>query len=133
MPDRWRMGAFTVAGAVVGVAGLMFAAGVVAAANYLYDFRLGEVRSLAFVTLVFAGQATVYAIRERGHLWDSRPGGWLVLSSLLDLTIAAGLAVTGTLMAPLSISTIAVLLACTALYALVLDVIKGAVFKRLGI
>lgn len=133
MPDVWRTGTITVAAAILGFAGLLFAVGVVAAGNYVVGLGIGELRTLAFVTLVFANQATVYVVRERRHMWRTRPGRWLVLSSLLDLGIAASLAVTGTLMAPLPAATLAAVLAVVIVFSLVLDAIKQAAFRRLKI
>ena len=31
------------------------------------------------------GEATLYAIRERQHLWNSRPGTWLIVSTIGDI------------------------------------------------
>jgi len=59
-------------------------------------------------------------------MWHSRPGGWLLLSSLLDLGIAASLAITGTLMAP-------AVLAGSIAFPLVLDAVKHVAFTRLKI
>ena len=52
-------------------------------------------RTLAFVVLVFGSQATIYAIRERRHLWGSRPSLLLAVSSVADIAIASTLAVGG--------------------------------------
>jgi H+-transporting ATPase len=133
MPDRWRIRPFTAAAAILGMFGLTFAAGVVAVGKYFLGFGIAELRTLAFITLVFASQATVYVVRERRHMWHSRPGGWLVPSSLLDLGIAGTLAVTGTLMAPLGVLTVASVLAGASLFAVVLDAVKHVAFKVLKI
>ena len=37
------------------------------------DLGIGALRTLAFVALVFGSQATIYAIRERRHLWGIAP------------------------------------------------------------
>lgn len=130
-PDLWRMGSFTAAAGILGMVGLAFVIAVVAAGKYRLGYGIAELRTLAFLTLVCAGQATVYVLRERGSLWSSRPGGWLVLSSLLDLSIAGILAMTGTLMAALAPAAIAAVLAGTLLFALVLDAVKKAAFSML--
>jgi H+-transporting ATPase len=66
-------------------------------------------------------------------MWTSRPGGWLLLSSLLDLGIATSLAISGTLMAPLSASTVGAVFAGTIAFSLALDAVKHVTFKRLNI
>ena len=132
-PDRWRIRPITGAAAILGMFGLTFAVGVVAAGKYALGFDIAELRTLAFITLVFAGQATIYVVRERRHMWHSRPGTWLVLSSLLDLGIAGALAITGTLMAPVSALTVAAVLAAAMVFSVLLDAVKYVAFKSLKI
>ena len=60
--------------------------------------------------LVFSGQAVFYVARERQHLWSSRPGKWLIVSSAVDLTLISFLAINGILMKPLAIAVVAGLL-----------------------
>lgn len=131
MPDAWHIRSITVAAAVLGLFALMFAVGSLAVGEYVLGLNASGLQTLAFVTLVFVSQATVYVVRERKHMWHSRPGIWLVLSSLLDLGIASSLAITGTLMAPLPASTVAAVLAGAMLFSFALDLVKSAVFLRL--
>jgi hypothetical protein len=83
--------------------------------------------------LVFGSQGTIYAIRERRHLWNSRPSVLLVLSSVVDIAIASTLAVVGIAMAAIPFLLVAGTLAAAALFALVLDLVKVPVFVHLGI
>jgi hypothetical protein len=81
----------------------------------------------------FGSQGTIYAIRERRHLWNSRPSLLLAVSSIVDIAIASTLAVAGTAMAPVPFLLVAGTLAAAALFALTLDLIKVPVFAHLGI
>ena len=97
--------------------------------------RLGidELRTLAFVSLVFGGQATIYAIRQHRRLWGSRPSLWLVASSLTDVLIATILAVGGIAMTPLpAVAVVGALVAAAAL-GVVMDLVKVPLFARLRI
>jgi H+-transporting ATPase len=85
------------------------------------------------VTLVFSGQAVFYVARERQHLWSSRPGKWLLISSAVDLTLISLLAVNGVLMRPLAIAIVAGLFAAAIIFAVLLDAVKVFLFRRLGI
>src|ERR1700691_289065 len=85
---------------------------------------------LRFIGLVFGSQATIYAIRQRRHMWGSRPSPWLAASSAADILIASILAVGGIAMMPLPVLTIACTLAAAAAFALVLDMVKLPVFAR---
>jgi H+-transporting ATPase len=83
--------------------------------------------------LVFGSQATIYAIRERRHMWSSRPSVWLAASSVADVLIASTLAVGGIAMTPLPVLMVARTLAAAVVLAFVLDAVKVPVFTRLGI
>ncbi len=132
-PNAWRIGALTIAGTIMGVCLLAFCAGVMAFGHYTLALGPDALRTLVFVALVFGSQATIYAIRERKHLWDSRPSLWLFASSVADVLIAAVLATGGFAMAPLPAMVVAGTLALAAAFAFVLDAVKVPVFTRLGI
>ena len=85
------------------------------------------------VTLVFSGQAVFYVSRERRHLWSSRPGNLLLLSSAIDLAIVIVLALNGILMTALPIAAVAGLFAAAIVFAFVLDTVKVNLFARLRI
>ena len=95
MPNAWRIGSLTMAGVVMGICLLAFCSGVLAVGKFELGLGIDALRTLAFVALVFGSQATIYAIRQRRHLWGFRPSLWLVLSSVADIVIAAILAVGG--------------------------------------
>ena len=132
MPNTWRIGSLTMAGVVMGICLLAFCSGVLAVGKFEMGLGIGALRTLAFIALVFGSQATIYAIRQRRHLWGSRPSLWLAMSSLADIAIASILAVAGIAMTPLPALVIAGTLAAAAGFALFLDMVKVPVFARLG-
>jgi H+-transporting ATPase len=133
MPNVWRIGNLTVAGVMMGLGELVFCASVLAFGAYCMEFDIGALRTLAFILIVFGNQATMYTNRERRHLWSSRPSLWVTVSSIADLLIASTLAVGGILMTPLPVSIVAGTLAAAAVFAVILDLLKVPVFRRLGI
>jgi H+-transporting ATPase len=133
MPNSWRIGSLTMAGAVMGICLLAFCSGMLAFGKFEMGLGIEALRTLAFIALVFGSQATLYAIRQRRHLWRSRPSLWLALSSVADVAIASILAIGGFAMTPLPALVIAGTLAAAAAFALVLDTVKLPVFARLGI
>jgi H+-transporting ATPase len=133
MPNAWRIGNLTLAGVVGGICLLAFCTGVLAVGKFEMDLGIEALPTLAFVVLVFGSQATLYAIRERRHLWDSRPSLWLAVSSVADIAIASTLAVGGIAMMPLPALVVAGTLAAAVTFAFVLDFVKVAVFARLRI
>ena len=101
LPNVWRIGNLTIAGAVMGLGQLAFCLSALAVGAHFAGFDIDRLRTLAFVVIVFGNQATTYNNRERRRLWSSRPSLWLAASSLADILIAAALALTGIAMAPL--------------------------------
>ncbi|MDE2199635.1 MAG: HAD-IC family P-type ATPase [Rhodospirillales bacterium] len=132
-PERWRITRLTAAAAVLGLGKLAFSTLVLVAGRSLLGLDGAALRSLAFLALVFGGQASVYVVRERRALWSSRPSAMLLASSAADLAIAGGLAFAGVLMAPLAPSLIGATLLAAALFALALDRVKIRLFARLDL
>lgn len=133
MPNAWHIGQLTMSGVIMGICLLAFCSGALAVGKFEMGFGIHELRTLAFIALVFGSQATLYAIRQRRHLWGSRPSLWLAVSSIADILIAATLAVGGIAMTPLPILVLVGALAAAATFGFVLDMLKIPVFRRLGI
>ncbi len=132
-PNAWRIGSLTMAGVTLGVCLLAFCTGVLAVGKFGINLGTGALRTLAFVVLVFGSQATVYAIRERRHLWGSRPSLLLAVSSIADIAIASTLAVAGLAMTSLPVPIVVGTLAAATVFAFILDLVKVPVFARLRI
>ena len=132
-PNAWNIGNLTIAGIIMGVAELVFCTGLLAFGAYRMSFDTKTLQTLAFVLIVFGNQATTYTNRVRRRLWSSRPSAWLVASSAADLLIASTLAVGGFAMQPLPAWMVASTFAAAAVFALVLDLLKVPLFRRLGI
>jgi len=133
MPNAWHIGSLTMAGVTLGVCLLAFCTGDLAVGKFAMNLGTGALRTLAFVVLVFGSQATIYAIRDRRHLWGSRPSLLLAVSSVADIAIASTLAVGGIAMTPLPALLVVGTLVAAAIFALVLDLVKIPVFAHLGI
>jgi H+-transporting ATPase len=132
-PNRWRIRNLTLAALPLGLFKLCYCLSILAAGWFFFKLSADQMRTLTFLTLILAGQANTYAMRERGHLWHSRPARVMILASLIDVTIVTGLAVAGLLMAPLPPAIAAGLFGTTAAFVLVLDMIKVGVFRRVQI
>lgn len=94
-PNVWRIDALTGVAVVLGLAQLGFACALLAWGAFSLRLEAGRLQTLAFLTLVLAGQATIYAIRTRGSLWQTRPSAWLVGASLLDVAVGVTVAASG--------------------------------------
>jgi H+-transporting ATPase len=133
MPNAWRVGNLTIAGAFMGISELVFCTAVLAIGKFHMGLGMEALRTLAFLVIVFGNQATTYTNRTRQHLWATRPSFWLVLSSVADLLIASTLANRGIAMAPLPLLLMGGTLVGAVAFAFVVDIVKVPVFHRLGI
>jgi H+-transporting ATPase len=127
-PNAWRVRNLTLAAIP-----LAYCVGVLAAGWYWLGLAFDEMRTLTFVMLVFAGQASVYVLRAKGPFWRSRPAAVMVLASLANVVIVVAFALTGFLMRPLSTASLGMLALSTLGFALLMDFLKRLVFSRLDI
>jgi H+-transporting ATPase len=133
MPNSWRIGRITTAGVILGACFLGFCVAVLAVGEFELRLGIEALRTLSVVAIVYGSQATIYAIRERRHLWGPRPTIWLVSSSAADLLIISTLALRGVAMAPLPPTILAAELGAAVVFGLILDAVKIPVFARLHI
>jgi H+-transporting ATPase len=132
-PNGWQIGNLTVAGVVMGIGELTFCTSILVFGAYRMTLDIDALRTLAFVAIVFGNQATTYTNRERRRLWSSRPSFWVVASSIVDITIASTFAVGGIAMAPVPALMVVGTLTAAIAFAIVLDLVKVPVFRRLRI
>ncbi len=132
-PDHWQIRSLTAGGLGLALAWLVFSFAVFSFGRDVLRLELPQLQTLVFLLLVFSGQATVYLVRERGHMWDSVPGRWLVVSSITDMIVVSVLATCGILMSAIAVSLVVGLLTAVAMYMLVLDSFKVFLFRRLQV
>jgi H+-transporting ATPase len=133
LPNIWRIGNLTIAGIVLGFCDLVFCIASLAVGRFVLGLDGDTLRTLTVVTLVYSGQAIFYVSRERHYLWSSRPGSWLIASSILDITLFSTLATRGILMAPLPATIVACVFGAAIALAFCLDATKVMLFRRLAI
>ena len=132
-PNLWHIGALTRASILLAVCLLSFCISVVAFGKFEWHLSVPELQSLTFVTLVFSGQATIYAIRDRTGFLGQWPSKWVAGASLADIAIACVLAVGGYVMAAVPVGIVAAVLGVSICFAMLLAWIKIPIFRRLGI
>jgi H+-transporting ATPase len=130
-PNAWKIGELAIAGVLMGMFDLAFCVGVLLVGKTILHLGIASLRTLTLVNLVFGGQAIYYVVRERRHLWSSRPSTIVFLCSLVDIMIIPTLALNGILMAPLGLSIIVSVFFASVVYAFALDGVKSLIFKAL--
>jgi H+-transporting ATPase len=132
-PNKWQISKLTVACAILGACLLAFCTGALLVGKYRLGLDLGALRTLAMVTLVFGGEATLYNVRERHHLWSSQPGIWVIAASVGDVLIISALAIRGVAMEALPTGVVTSMIVASILFAFLLDLIKVPTFRRFQI
>ncbi|GAA4386792.1 plasma-membrane proton-efflux P-type ATPase [Tsukamurella soli] len=132
-PSVWRIGSLTKAGVVMGACFLAFCTGTLLVGKYALGLGIGGLQTLAVVTLVFGGEAVLYCVRERRHLWKSVPSSWMIIASVADVVIISALAIWGIEMRPLAVGVVAAVFGAAVLFALLIDLVKVPTFRRFGI
>jgi H+-transporting ATPase len=132
-PNRWQIGKLTLACTVPGGCLLGFCTGVLLVGKYQLGLEIGALQTLAMIALVFGGEGTLYALRERQHLWNSVPGRWVIVASMGDFLIISTLAVRGLGMQALPVAVVMSVFAAAILFAFLMDLVKVPVFRKLQI
>ena len=123
-PRRWRIGRIITEGGVYGLATLGYAALMLLAGRVIWHLPLPQIRSLSFLTLMLAIQASVYVIREERWFWSSTPSLWLSVATLAMVGFSLLVAGMGILMAPLGWKILGTIMISAAVFMLLLDLLK---------
>lgn len=130
-PERWNARALVLGAFGISLPWLAFLVTTVEVCRRFGHLSPAALQTVAFLSLAFIGQANVYLVRERRHLWRSLPGRWVLLSSSVVIAMVGTLAVGGVLMEPLDVGLVLLLLASVVVFTLVLDLAKARFFARL--
>ena len=132
-PSIWRMPRITAAAVLLAGCKLLFSTAILAVGVFVLRLDTARVQTLAFIILAFGNQAVLYAVRERRHMWASRPSLLVVASSAIDLGIVTVLALASILMQALPWQLLLAALAATATFSLALDQVKLPVLAALKV
>jgi H+-transporting ATPase len=131
MPDRWHIRNLMLAGTSLGSLVLLLSFALFFYGRYFLELPLAQLQTLVFVMLVFTGQGMVYLVRERNHFWNSSPSRWMIISSIVDVSVVCILSIRGILMAPLPGTVVGSVMAACAGYLIALDFVKVPILRRL--
>ena len=132
-PLRWNVRAVAGEALAIAFAWLVLSLAVMVVGRDLLGFRLPQLQTVAFLTLVFTGQATIYIVRCDGWFWTTRPSGYLLAGTVLALVSVSILAAVGEFMVPVAPRFIIELLLVTAAAGTMLDAIKVAISRRMNV
>ena len=131
-PDRWKVRSLVTSAGGLAIAWLAFSLGTLLIGRYAVHLAVPSLQTLAFLVLVFGGQANVYLVRERRRFWSSRPSFWMLGATIADVLFVTVLASAGVLMAPVPFPVVIVSLLGAFAMLLVLDAGKALLFPAGG-
>ena len=132
-PNQWHIRNLVIAAIPLGLMKLAYCVAVLCVGWYALHFNPGQMQTLTYAMLAFAGQGLMLVLRARGRFWQSRPAAIVLIASFADVTIVSCLAAGGILMSALPLACVAALLAATLAFAFAMDSVKIAVFARVRI
>lgn len=132
-PNHWRVRNLTLAAAPLALFKLLYCVAILSFGWFYLGLTPRQMQTLTFLTLILAGQANLYAMREHGPLWRSQPAPIMVLATLADISLVTSLAVSGLFMTRLPAGVATGLFGATGVFMFALDAIKVGVFKRVRI
>jgi H+-transporting ATPase len=132
-PNAWRIRALVLVALPLGTVKLGYVMGVLALGWFRLALAPEAMRTLTFLTLVLAGQVTGLVLRERGHIWHSRPAAVLLAAMATAAALASAFAWRGWFMAALPGWLVLSLYAASLGYGLVLDAVKVAMLRWLPV
>jgi H+-transporting ATPase len=128
-PRHWRIGRIIGEGGIYGIAVLGYAVLLLLLGRGVWHLPLPQIRTLSFLALMLAVQASVYVVREDRWLWSSAPSPWLAAATAAMVVFSLIAAGFGVLMAPLPPAVLAVILGSAVVFALLLDLLKRGVAR----
>jgi H+-transporting ATPase len=132
-PDSWDVRTLMYTASVIAGFVLILSFAVFFVGRDALHLPLRQLQTLVFLMLVFTGQGNVYLVRERNRLWHSMPSRWLILSSAADVVAVSLMATKGILMAAISWSLVASLLAIVLVFLFMIDGLKVYTFRQFGV
>jgi len=129
-PNKWNVRKIMLASLVPA---LLFVAGdvmVIVAVMKRNHLTPDELRTLVLLILIFTGQFKVLMVRERNHFWSSRPGKWLIIITLVTITVFILVGVYGVIVPPLRPQVVLIPLLFLFLLTILIDFPKTWFFRR---
>jgi len=132
-PNAWRIRELTLAALPLGAVKLIYAMTILALGWFWLRLDTETMRTLTFLTLVLAGQVTGLVLRERNHVWHSRPAPVLLWAASTAAWVASAFAWQGWFMAPLHGRMVLALYGTSIVFGLALDAVKVVVLRYLPV
>jgi H+-transporting ATPase len=130
-PNNWNVRTITLASAGIGIFFILEGWLTILAGRNIFKLTAEGMRSFVLLMLVFTSQFRIYLVRERGHLWASRPGKGVLISTSAAIVAFSFLGVFGGIIQAIGVLPVVFLLAFTGLFTFVVELPKYYIFRKL--
>jgi len=131
-PDTWNVKSISYVSLMLGVTFLALTMLFIPVGLYITK-NMGEFQTFIFFMFVVTDKMLLYSIRNRKHIWSTKPGKWVVVSSAIGVLAGAIFAYFGLFITPISLYALLVVLGLSSLLIIVFDFIKIKIFEFAGI
>ncbi|MCL5428074.1 MAG: plasma-membrane proton-efflux P-type ATPase [Candidatus Marsarchaeota archaeon] len=132
-PDAWNMRSLVYSSGIIGIL-LVFEALIFIPLGFgILGLSMAQFQTMIFLMLNVTDKFTVFSIRERRAFWKSAPSIGLAAVSAIGIIAGVVLSYFGILIPEIGAMPIVLVLALSALFMLINDVVKRAAFKHFGI
>jgi len=129
-PNSWEVKTIIKASIVPSLFYMLQALGAVALGLYVFHLEPDRLKTLVLLDLVFSSQFRVLSVRERGHIWESRPGAALLRTSVLVVIAFGVMGAVGFLMPALPLMEVFWILLYSAAASFATDFPKQLSFRK---
>ena len=133
LPERWSSRRVVAQGAAFAALLSAFSLVVFFGIRHVLELSVPQTQTVMFLLFVCSSQGLIYLLRERGGFWRSWPAPPLASASLIDVAIATGLAVSGTLMAAIPGVLAAELIGSVLTYLAIIGLAGAWMSSRFGL
>lgn len=130
-PERWHMRAVLAVSGALSVVSLFEFFGLFFLAHRVFSLSHAEIQTLLYLALSAAGYFTLLVTRTRGPFWSVRPAPVLLLAMAVALGLGYAVALFGWFMPVLGWQWALLALGYSAIWFLVADIVKVAVYAVL--
>ncbi|MGC8676127.1 MAG: plasma-membrane proton-efflux P-type ATPase [Candidatus Micrarchaeia archaeon] len=131
-PDTWNMKSIATTSLALGFVSLLLTLAFLPIGMSI-EHTIGALQTFFFFMFVVTDNFMLYSLRNRRHIWDTRPSKWLVASSVLGISVGAAFAYFGLLITPISAFSLLVIICASFLFMLAFDYAKLGIHELVGI
>ena len=131
-PDTWNMRSVSVTSLALGTVALILTLMFVPIGMSI-EHSIGALQTFFFFMFVVTDNLMLYSLRNRRHIWDTRPSKWLILSSLLGISVGAIFSYFGLFITPISAYSLLVIIGLSFVFVLAFDYAKLGIHELAGI